>query len=317
MSAKAGSAHSRYAGLLPIEPVADFFRPIDLEPEPIDLEPGPIDLKPEDVPFPKRQPSARKRPRSLTRFLIAFCTGVAATLLWQSYGDAAREVIASAYTRLAWLATRPALTTQNPRPHDVVGLAAPSAPSAKKLNEMSFDLDAVGQNNIATTTAADREPAQRSTDQIAIGQQQEETTRNTDQTPISVDQATATKTSKITVESQGDGASLQPAVRLTEARPPQTLAEKGKPLSATSGHDGSCFASASAVQQNHPGASPTWTMRARGHEGTMCWYASARPRGSDHRSEGVARREIVGTEDRPSAPPRPYGRGGSWEGGLP
>jgi hypothetical protein len=312
MSAKTSSAHSKYAGLLPIEPADDFFRPIDLKPEP-------IDLKPEGVAFPKWQPSAGKRPRSLTRFLIVFCTGVAATLLWQSYGDAAREVIASSYTRLGWLAARPALTTQNPRPHDVVGLAAPPAPSAGKLKATSFELDAVGQNNAATTIGADRKPTPRSTDQIAIGQEQEETTRNTDQTPISVDQATATKTSKITVESQGDGASLQSAARLTEARPSQTLAEKAKPLSATSGHDGSCFASASAVQQNHPGASPTWTMRARGHEGTMCWYAAARPRGSDRRSEKLPReKETVGTaEHELFAPVASQGRGGSWEGGLP
>jgi hypothetical protein len=321
---------SRYAGLLPIEPADDFFRPIDLKPQPIDLKPEPIDLKPEpidlkperidlkpeEVPFPNGQPSTRKRPRRFARLLIAFCTGVAGTLLWQSYGDAAREIITNSYARLGWLALRPALTTQNPRPHDVVGLAAPAAPSAEKLSGTSFDLDAVGQNNIATTIGADREPTPRSTNQIAIGQEQEVTTRNTDQIPIS-DQAPATKASKVTVASRGDGASLQPAAGLTEARPPQTLAEKAKPLSTTSGHDGSCFASASAVQQNHPGASPTWTMRARGHEGTMCWYAAARPRGNDRRSEGVARREIVGTEDRPSPPPPPYGRGGSWEGGLP
>ncbi len=298
MSAKTGSAHSRYAGLLPIEP-ADEER---------------IDLKPEDVPFPNGQPSARKRPRSLTRLLIAFCTGVAATLLWQSYGDAAREVITNSYARLGWLARRPALTTQNPRPHDVVGLAAPPAPSVEKLNATSFDLDAAGQNNIATTIAADREPTPRATDQIAIGQEQMR--RNTDQ---SIDQAPATKVSNITVESQGDAASLQPAARLTEARPPQTLAEKGKPLSRTSGHDGSCFASASAVLQNHPGASPTWTMRARGHEGTMCWYAAARPSGSDRRSEKLPReKETVGTAEHELFAPRPlYGRGGSWEGGLP
>ena len=319
MSAKTGSAHARYAGLLPIEPADDFFRQIHLKPEPIDLKPERIDLKPEDVPFPNGQPGARKRPRSLTRLLIAFCTGVAATLLWQSYGDAAREVVANSYTRLGWLAPRPALTTQNPRPHDVVGLAAPLAPSAEKLNATSFELDAVGQNNIATTIGADREPTPRSTDQIAIGQEQEETTRNTDQTPISVDQAPATKASKVTAESRGDGASLQPTAGLTEARPPQTLVEKAKPLSATSGYDGSCFASASAVQQNHPGASPTWTMRARGHEGTMCWYASARPRGSDRRSEKLPReKETVGTAQHELfAPIASQGRGGSWEGGLP
>ena len=316
MSAKTGSTHSRYAGLLPIEPADDFLRPID-------LKPVRIDLKPKNVPFPKWQPSARKRPRPLTRFLIAFCTGIAATLLWQSYGDATREVIANSYARLGWLAPRPGLNTQNPRPHDVVGLAAPPAPAAETFNALSFDLGAVGQNNSATTIAAGREPASRSTDQIAIGQEQEETMRNTDQTPISVDQAPMTKTSNVTVESQG-AASLQPPARLIEARPPQTLAEKGKPLSATSGHDGSCFASASAVQQNHPGASPTWTMRARGHEGTMCWYAAARPRGSEHRPrasdnriEVTRSKETAGTAEHDLGPVAPYGWGGSWEGGLP
>jgi hypothetical protein len=302
MNAKTGSAHSRYAGLLPIEPADDFFRPIDLKPEP-------IDLKPEDVPFPKSQPSARKRTRSLTRFLIAFCTGIAATLLWQSYGDAAREVITNSYARLGWLAPRPA--TQNPRPHDVVGLAAPLAPSAEKLNATSFDPRRSGQNNIAATSAAGREPTPRSADQIATPQEQP--TRNTDQTSISVDQAPPTKVSNVAVESQGDAAGL------TEARPPQTLAEKAKPLSATSGHDDSCFASASAVQQNHPGASPTWTMRARGHEGTMCWYAAARPRGSDRRSEKLPKeKEAFGTAQHDLfAPVSSQGRGGSWEGGLP
>src|SRR6266478_3295444 len=126
MSAKTGYAHSKYAGLLPIEPADDFFRPIDLKPEQpidlkpqrIDLEPQRIDLEPEDVPFPKWQPSARKRPRSPTRFLIAFCTGIAATLLWQSYGDAAREVITNSYTQLGWLGPRLALTAQNPHPTD-------------------------------------------------------------------------------------------------------------------------------------------------------------------------------------------------------
>src|SRR5215467_14988113 len=172
MSAKTGSAHSRYAGLLPIEPADDFFRPIDLKPEPIDLKP---------VPFPNGQPSARKWPRRFARFLIAFCTGVAATLLWQSYGDAAKEMIASSYPRLRRIAPHPALTAHNPRPRDVVGLAAPPGPSSEKFNTMSFDLDAAGQNadKIATTIGAGREPTPGSTDQIFTGQEQ--MGRNTDQ----------------------------------------------------------------------------------------------------------------------------------------
>jgi hypothetical protein len=49
--------------------------------------------------------------------------------------------------------------------------------------------------------------------------------RNTDQTATNVDQAPTIKASNVTVESQG-AASLQPAARLIEARPPQTLAEQ-------------------------------------------------------------------------------------------
>jgi hypothetical protein len=185
-SAITRSAHSRYAGLLPIEPSShDFLRPIDLEPE--------------YVWFPNEQPSARKRPRWLARFLIAFCPGVAAILLWQSYG---------------WLAQRPGLTAQNPHPPDVTELAAPAAPFVEKFNAMPFDLDAVGQNKIAITTSAG-------------------------QTATSVDQAVVAKASGVTVESQGNAASSQQAVPLnitpTEPKPPEMLSEKGKPLPVASG----------------------------------------------------------------------------------
>src|SRR5262249_27989939 len=146
---------------------------------------------------------------------------------------------------------------------------------------------------------------------IAAGQEQ--MTRTSDQTSTSVGQASSANPSAITVEGQADGASSQPTVRLNiklpVARPPQT-----KQLSVESGRDPSCFPSASAVLQNHPGGWPTWTLKAPGHEGTQCWYAAARPRTSDHRprasdarSETMVRRELVGvTENGLSAPPAPY-----------
>jgi hypothetical protein len=43
-----------------------------------------------------------------------------------------------------------------------------------------------------------------------------------------------------------------------------------------------CFASASAVRQHHPEAWPSWTLRARGHEGTKCWYPTTRTLAHDH-----------------------------------
>jgi hypothetical protein len=42
--------------------------------------------------------------RRATRSLLIFGMGVAATLVWQSYGDATKEMIASSYPQFGWLA---------------------------------------------------------------------------------------------------------------------------------------------------------------------------------------------------------------------
>ena len=44
-----------------------------------------------------------------------------------------------------------------------------------------------------------------------------------------------------------------------------------------------CFASASAVRQEHPESWPSWTLRAPGHEGTKCWYPTTRSLAHHHR----------------------------------
>ena len=48
---------------------------------------------------PSRVQHAR---RAFTRYLIAICTGVAATLAWQSYGDAIKQTIAAKAPELGW-----------------------------------------------------------------------------------------------------------------------------------------------------------------------------------------------------------------------
>ena len=47
-----------------------------------------------------KPPSLRRR---AARSSIIFCMGIAAALAWQSYGDAAREMIAGFYPQLGWL----------------------------------------------------------------------------------------------------------------------------------------------------------------------------------------------------------------------
>ena len=85
-----------------------------------------------------------------------------------------------------------------------------------------------------------------------------------------------------------------------EARPPQTLPERGRQSFAASRDDSTCLPSASAVRENHPGAWPSWTLRATGHEGTRCWYPAARMT-SHHRTE-MQRKETVPTTEKPEVP---------------
>ena len=125
---------------------------------------------------------------SLTGFLITFCIGVAATLGWQSYGDAARELVASSYPQLAWLGPKKAPNA--PNAPDMGALAVPAVPSPdqQKLDAMSMDLEAVRQSieriaasqeqitrdvdGIATSIVTGQEQMTHSVDRIAAGQEQ-------------------------------------------------------------------------------------------------------------------------------------------------
>jgi hypothetical protein len=148
----------------------------------------------------------------------------------------------------------------------------------------SADRIATSQEHITRSIdqlAANQEQTTRSIDQIAssIAASQEQMTRSTDRTATSIGQSPSAKVGGVAVESRDDAASSQPAARLnikpTEAKPSE------KQLSAASAYDPSCFPSASAVVQSYPGSSPSWTMRAPGHEGTRCWRAATRTRESD------------------------------------
>jgi hypothetical protein len=148
---------------------------------------SPADLKNDRLPNGRR--SLRKRAlRTLSGLLVTFCTGVAATLAWQSYGDAARETIANAYPQLGWLAPQGEPVTQNAP--DAIALAAPTAPSfdQQQLNAISIDLEAMRQgiDRIAPGIVASQEQMARSIDRIAATQEQ--TARTVDQLKASQEQ---------------------------------------------------------------------------------------------------------------------------------
>ncbi|HWN79767.1 MAG TPA: hypothetical protein VNN81_18180 [Bradyrhizobium sp.] len=137
--------------------------------------------------FPNGRSSLGKRALlALVRFLIMFCIGVAATLAWQSYGDAARERIASSYPQLAWLAPQAAPIARSAP--DTIGLAAQAAPSPDQ-HAMLLDLDAVRQSidRIANNMATSQEQITRSVDRIAarVAASQEQLTLSVDQLAVS------------------------------------------------------------------------------------------------------------------------------------
>jgi hypothetical protein len=77
----------------------------------------------------------------MMRLLITFCVGVFATLAWQSYGDTARERIASSYPQLGWLAPQTAVAQTVP---DTI-VPAISSLDQQELKTISLGLAAVRQ----------------------------------------------------------------------------------------------------------------------------------------------------------------------------
>ena len=172
MNAMSSPAQSEfYAGASPVEAPAV----------------SPADLKNDWSPNGRR--SLRKRAlRTVYSLLITFCIGVAATLAWQSYGDAAREIIANAHPQLGWLVPQGEPVTQNAA--DTVTVAGPAAPAfdQQQLNAMSADIETMQQSidRIVPGIVAGQEQMARSIDRIAATQ--EKMARTVDQLTASQEQ---------------------------------------------------------------------------------------------------------------------------------
>ena len=95
--------------------------------------------------------------RGLARFLIIFSIGIGATLGWQSFGDAARAMLANPSPQLGWLAPQTAPLAQT-TPSMVVPPAADTA---------SSDLQ-----QLTAVVASMRQSVDQLAAQLATGQQQ-------------------------------------------------------------------------------------------------------------------------------------------------
>ena len=120
-------------------------------------------------PEPPARPARRKRAtRVFTRYLMTFVGGIATTLAWQSYGDAARQIIANSYPRLAWLAPQTAIAQTAP----ATTVPPVIAPDPQEIKTLSVDLAEVSRQ----LTAVQRQMTQladvnQKVDQLAAAQE--------------------------------------------------------------------------------------------------------------------------------------------------
>src|SRR4029077_6519927 len=106
---------------------------------------------------------------TLNRYLITFCIGAAATLAWQSYGDAALETVANSYPQLRFVAPR-ATPIANNVPN-MIALAPQAAPppDGQQLNAISLDLAAIRQS--VDRIVSSQERVALGVDQLRAGQE--------------------------------------------------------------------------------------------------------------------------------------------------
>lgn len=133
MNTMTSSAQSEFAPSLLVKPSAD------------PPAARPASPKNDKVPA-KRSWLGMLTPLTIAHYLVTLLLGIAATLAWQSYGDAARHMIAS----------------------------ATSSRDQQQINARSLDLNAMRQSidGLAASIATNQEQIMRSVDQLTASQEQ-------------------------------------------------------------------------------------------------------------------------------------------------
>jgi hypothetical protein len=120
-----------------------------------------------------RQSIGRQRPsigrrifRTLTRFFVAVLIGIGATLAWQSYGDAAREIVVARAPSLAWLlyvstTKPPAVATTSPGPAQQLEPLASNLDVVRRSVELLAAKQEQMAQNMATLQAVEEDIRQK------------------------------------------------------------------------------------------------------------------------------------------------------------
>jgi hypothetical protein len=140
--------------------------------------------------LPAERPAPGRRAlRSLARFVVTACIGVAATLAWQSYGGATKQMIASSAPQLSLLLSPPAtnppsggaIAVEPPSPAAAQASApqaasapagAVAAPTASETAASPAPTAPAAELQQLATMAHDLAAVRQSVEQLAAGQEQ-------------------------------------------------------------------------------------------------------------------------------------------------
>ena len=172
----------------------------------------------------------RRGSRGFVRFLVAICIGVAATLVWQSYGEATKQIIATRAPELGWSPAAKQMianwvqqfgwTKPPPGPESTAVQSSPKSPQTAPLAQTapaavkpSAPITPAIEPEQVHQIAVDLGALQRTVEQIAGGQ---------DQMRREIDRL--------------QGAVAEILIKIPEPPPPLTAApaHKPKPVSAPS-----------------------------------------------------------------------------------
>jgi hypothetical protein len=106
------------------------------------------------------QPRAREPVLGRALFPIAFCAGVVATLAWQSYAGAAREMIANTSSRLGWLAPPAAEAVPSPDQEVLKAISLDLTGVRQRIDEIATQLT-VGQEQMTRDITSRLEAAEK------------------------------------------------------------------------------------------------------------------------------------------------------------
>jgi hypothetical protein len=156
----------------------------------------------------------RRRSRGFTRYLVAVLIGVAASLAWQAYGDAGKQVIATKAPEFGWSPEAMMITSWVP-----VGWTKPPAGSEKQVVPVAQTAPQNVAPKAPTTASLDPEQLQQITQSLT-------TLRET------VEQLTAGQDQMTRVIGRLESAVAELITKMPEPPPQLPAAPARKPMSA-------------------------------------------------------------------------------------